>query len=249
MILLLLLILAIIILILCLKSREPIGSHLISRYHNLDNRLSKVFPGVILPPEKLHYELYDMMEISDAILNRFGIDYWAIGGTLLGAVRHGGIIPWDDDIDIGIWKEDEERFLSLEEEFNKYDLKLSDTYFGFKILPINSKGKRKPPFIDVFLTRHYNENTTIFSEDRASEKWPYEKESFDIDNLYPLEYYKFGNTKILGPNVAYEYLQRKFGDDWNKYASVSTFHGDSSIFKSLRQVSFDLKDEHRQCID
>jgi lipopolysaccharide cholinephosphotransferase len=57
--------------------------------------------------------LLDMLKAVDAILNKHGIDYWLEGGTLLGAVRHGGFIPWDDDVDIAVMWHDYKRLKKI----------------------------------------------------------------------------------------------------------------------------------------
>lgn len=55
----------------------------------------------------------EILEAIDSVCREHGITYFLDSGTVLGARRHGGFIPWDDDIDLGMPREDYERFLEV----------------------------------------------------------------------------------------------------------------------------------------
>lgn len=71
----------------------------------------------------------EILKDTIRICNENNLTYYMLGGTLLGAVRHKGFIPWDDDIDIGLIRADYEKFLGIAPKQLKKGLCLQ-TYQG-----------------------------------------------------------------------------------------------------------------------
>lgn len=70
----------------------------------------------LLSKKETQQLLLEMLDQFTAYCEKHGLRYYLVGGTLLGAVRHQGFIPWDDDIDVGMPRPDYERFLKLVEK-------------------------------------------------------------------------------------------------------------------------------------
>ena len=66
--------------------------------------------------EQLQVAVLDIFKEFLCVCEKLNLKYYLLGGTLLGAVRHKGFIPWDDDIDVGMLREDYEVFLAHAQE-------------------------------------------------------------------------------------------------------------------------------------
>ena len=119
---------------------------------------------------KLKQVELEMLQEFIRVCKILNLKYYVIGGTLLGAVRHGGFIPWDDDIDVGMIREDYEIFVAKAQEYlpKKYFLqtgrtdpewcmhfaKIRDTQTLFVEKTVENKKMNHGIFIDIFPLDH-----------------------------------------------------------------------------------------------
>ncbi|KRK89986.1 LicD family protein [Lentilactobacillus sunkii] len=64
----------------------------------------------------IHHVELNIFKQFATITKKYHINYIAMGGTMLGAIRHQGFIPWDDDMDVGMLRSDYEHFLKVASE-------------------------------------------------------------------------------------------------------------------------------------
>jgi phosphorylcholine metabolism protein LicD/GR25 family glycosyltransferase involved in LPS biosynthesis len=193
--------------------------------------------------------LYQLIYDVHQILVNNGLKYWADGGTLLGAVRHQGLIPWDDDCDIGILNKHIRKFVSLEKKFNKCGYSICKVWFGYKIFYTNKKKVKvdgEPvcysfPFVDVITYKKFEDGKYRPSTKDAREAWP--KEVWDEKDLFPVAEYTFGSFNMLGPANYTTYLTQYYGKDWNKIAYREYDHEKE---EALEIVKVKLTDKMRQ---
>ena len=55
----------------------------------------------------------EILDVVDTFCRENNINYWLDSGTLLGAIRHGGYIPWDDDIDMVMFRDDYDKLVKV----------------------------------------------------------------------------------------------------------------------------------------
>lgn len=124
----------------------------------------------------------EILKEIDRICQKHHIEYWLDGGSLLGAVRHGGFIPWDDDIDIAMSVEDEHRFEEVAPKELPSHLFLQS--------PRTDPGSNEP----IVKIRDLN---SLYIEPGDSFALPYAKGIF-VD-IFPMEDY---------PNISRKWIKR-----------------------------------------
>ena len=182
-------------------------------------------------------ELYILKEIK-RICVKYDIKYFLVGGTMLGAVRHKGFIPWDDDIDIAMVKEEYDKFLSiapneLGDEFF-LDNEYTDDDYGlvfskvrllgteFVELKGNKKAVHNELFVDIF--PYINLANDVKERKRSGTKLVFLTQLLKIKAGYEIwlgesfwKLVKFLPIRFLSKFVGRNYLRRKINEIANKY--------------------------------
>jgi len=178
---------------------------------------------------KCFYDLHNMLVDNN-------ISYYADGGTLLGQVRHKGIIDVDDDVDICVSYRDIDKILSS--DFKKllkskgYYIKLhsesgykADNGLVYDWIKVNSKKKvaGRISSLDIFpvcIDRDSNGKLrTYFRSSYCNSVWP--KSYHYLSDLLPLKQCKFGKGVIFAPKAPIKYLNRAYGKSWRNVMYVT----------------------------
>ena len=127
-----------------------------------------------------------MMKAIHDVCQQLNIGYVMVSGTLLGAVRHQGFIPWDDDIDIGMTREDYETFLRE----------------GQKLLPANL-------FIQHYTTEKTTNNLFIKVRNTNTLFLENDNQNYDMNHGIFIDVFPFDRVPSSRLGAKMEYWKRK----------------------------------------
>lgn len=175
-------------------------------------------------------KMLDMLQHIDAVCQRHQLDYWLEGGTLLGAIRHQGFIPWDDDLDISMPRDSFLRFMEVApQELPKYmwlqTAKTDKGYFNLsaplkvrdlksRFIEVHEQGNepyQQGIFIDVFVYDKMDADT----RKRKRDKWLAKK----IQRL-----------------LSHKYSRLAMGHHANIYQILSRLFSQKNLEKKLQDI-------------
>jgi lipopolysaccharide cholinephosphotransferase len=189
----------------------------------------------------------DLIAALDRVCCKYNLNYFAAGGTLIGAVRHQGYIPWDDDVDIVMFRNDFEKLKQvapyefLEPYFLQTEESDPDIYLGGYSKLRNSNttfieyrhlGRKANlgVWIDIFVLDYS-------FEDKASREKQIHEVRFYQQLLYAKNYGSF--SSLLGlPDIEWNYF-KKLSDQMSREVILKRLHAASTAcHESQLMVSF-----------
>lgn len=206
-------------------------------------------------------QLYKILKFIHDTFVKNKINYFMVGGTLLGAVRHQGIIPWDDDGDLCILKKDVPKIRKLIPYFTKYGYNLeeglkdedndnSDEENSKDATCVSRKNSctwyvgcdnKNCLGVDIFVMYDKGNKVTYYDPFWEKANNGGNKCYFQKELVYPLLPYRFGNFYMYGPHNPLEHLNRCYGESWVNKGQVLFDHR-SSVWRDTKPRKLEIKE-------
>jgi phosphorylcholine metabolism protein LicD len=199
--------------------------------------------------QKIFNKLLKILKLWNDFSSENEIEYWACGGTLLGAVRHSGFIPWDNDIDISIMLSDLNK---VKKNLDKHPvLKYYESLCGLRIyISKTNVESNSVPCIDIFVCDYYNKITINFCGALSYQDNPtwymsdlYPNQYLYKNELYPIKQVVFEDTTIMVPNIEKNVLYRNFSEKCLTTCKISnhvTLHEGFFNTKKFQENSYEF---------
>ncbi|KAL5267953.1 hypothetical protein ACHWQZ_G004864 [Mnemiopsis leidyi] len=197
-------------------------------------------------PVHVHTELYSTLAGISAVLQRHAVEHWLCFGSAIGALRHGTIVPWDDDIDMVMWWSDLDKLVELEEELREAGVGLSlwwankfqvwttaciRAYLLKEKLQLKFDGKTPLVTIDIFFVEQ-RDGAIRYTHNQ------FPRSFHDPQKFYPLRPVKLGPVSTFLPSDAAEALASEYGARWDKEAFLQIL---DHITLKQTEVKYDEK--------
>ncbi len=187
--------------------------------------------------EEIHEELLEQLRDITAVCDRYGIQYNLMCGTLLGCVRHQGFIPWDDDVDL----------LMTRDEFTKFR----------RIYPVEGDPRFELTYLDTWTPRVMNRNpdkAAAFTDFFILDPLPPEglRRKLHLLHLHLLQgmmkknvdYSRFGlknrillrATHVMGLPFSYGWKAKRYEKVSTKYRTGNDLHMSNGAFELMTHV-------------
>lgn len=177
--------------------------------YKIDDRITHTVKNFVIK-EKIYFDiehadrLYQHCKYFFSAMDEYGYDYFAVGGTLLGAVRHQGVIPWDLDIDVAITKETYDAIKTNIIELNKIDSDYEWVDVPMPGMRVYYKGLA---VVDLFTVDELEETYTVYSGPYINDipkfevfHYAFPKLKFKTNDCFPSKKMPFEDMFIRVPN-------------------------------------------------
>ena len=191
--------------------------------------------------------LYELLQVFDSVCKKHGISYMLFAGTALGAVRHRGFIPWDDDLDVVMLRPEYEHFLEVaEKELNHEKYFLQKEFSAHWPMFFSKLRKNNTTCLERYIPKdpltHQGVYIDIFPCDNlADSQWERKLQFYASKAVIAKALYRRGYLtdslfkKLFIPICALfpgkrlqEYVRRRKATD---SAWVHTFFGGTSVYE------------------